>query len=131
MTSRDLPFGVSLIARTEIALGAAFVIGGTVLNLWAGALAGTPTLFASYGGRSLALIGAVLAVLGALDIAAGVSVMWARPTGYAAAVVGTSLSIGATVYLATLGFLVGLMNLFVNAVALAYLLRGEVRQEYL
>ena len=128
---RDLPFGVTVAARAEAVLGTALLAAGAAMARFAGPLSGTPTLFAAYGEGALAAIGMALAAAGLLDLAAAASLARATEAGYVVAMGSAVVSISVTIHVLTLGFYAGAMNLFLNGAVAAYLLRWDVRQEYL
>jgi len=128
---KDLPFGIWFAARTEAIFGVMYLIGGTVLFNIADDLSGTPTLFGSAGEGVLATMGLLLVAIGILDLVAAVSLTRPGGTGFAVVMACSVASAAVSAYLLTLGFTMGAMNLLLNIGVSVYLMKWDVRQEYI
>jgi len=128
---KDLPFGIWFAARTEAIFGALYLIGGAVLFNTADDLSGTPTLLGSAGEGVLAMMGLLLVAIGVLDLVAAVSLTRPSGAGFAGVMACSAASAAVSAYLLTLGLTMGAMNLLLNIGVPVYLMRWDVRQEYI
>ncbi|HID73791.1 MAG TPA: hypothetical protein EYP43_01935 [Thermoplasmata archaeon] len=131
MSLKDLPFGIVMIVRAEALMALLHLIGGLVLYVYAPSLSTTPTLFAAYGAATMRMVGTILAAIGMLDALCALALRSGSAGGLIVGMTSALLSLSATLFLLTLGFLAGLMNLAVNVAVPLYLMRWDVRQEYL
>ncbi len=128
---KDLPFGIVYAAQAEFLLGIIFLGGGGILFFNADNLTGTPTLLGAVGSGTLAMIGLALVSIGLLDILAAFFLTRLRALGFGGVMFCCVTSASISAYLLTIGFTMGAMNLFLNIGIPLYLLRWDVRQEYI
>jgi len=128
---KDLPFGIWFAARTEAVFGLIYMIGGLVLFNISDSLSGTPTLLGSTGEGALAAMGPVLVAIGVLDLVSAVSLTRLNGIGFAGVMACSVSSAAASAYLITMGLTMGAMNVFLNVGVPLYLMKWDVRQEYI